>query len=219
MEDKIKEIKRDHAAQVHSLQLEIERLKALVEKSNPVEPVSPPSPSTSPSTKTNSTSAPAEVACIKDANGVSFCARLKDEVCSDAYDQLLTEPLFDSQGLLNDEVANHPVPIVTSDKRERSLDELFNEFEQTLVEDLSTSKITSSTDLISCAVAWNRIAQDPMFKKFSIDDLCVELKKRAKCSRTGPVFEEEEVDEVIEIMKQKIQAEEDVQVIQSEEES
>lgn len=153
------------------------------------------------------------VACIRDKDGVSFCERLKEEVCSNAYDQLLTEPLFDCHGLLNDSVAEHPVPIVTTDmspgQKERSLTELYNEFEQSLSSSLSPTKEPASVDLISCSVVFNRMAQHPLFNKFDLEELCDELKKRAKCSRKGPVFEEFEVKEVLDIMEERVRQDEE----------
>lgn len=243
LEDRIKEIEAAHAVKVAELEAENERLRLAMEDMqkkldetntttststvNHNAQVSPPysnsqspvisktlSATASPSAASASTRVPSSaVACIRDKDGVSFCERLKEEVCSDAYDQLLTEPLFDSHGLLNDAVAKHPVPIVTtelsSDKKERSLSELFSEFEQTLSANLSPSKDTPNKDLISCSVVWNRMAQHPLFNKFDLEELCDELKKRAKCSRTGPVFEEYEVDEVLDLMAKSVQQDED----------
>ncbi|KAF1798847.1 hypothetical protein FB192DRAFT_1461176 [Mucor lusitanicus] len=151
------------------------------------------------------------VACIRDKDGVSFCERLKEEVCSNAYDRLLTEPLFDAHGYLNETVASHPVPIVTSATKERSKTDVFNELEQFLTENFSptteaASNTSNSVDLISCSEVWQRIAKHPMFEQFNTDELCDELRRRAKCSRTGPVFEEYEVKEVLDLMVAKIKS-------------
>lgn len=155
------------------------------------------------------------VACIRDKDGVSFCQRLKEEVCSNAYDQLLTEPLFDAHGFLNETVASHPVPIVTDTKQEtRSRSDIFYELEQSLFAELSPSTMSSELsgcgkDLVSCSVVWNQMAKHPLFEKFDLEDLCDELKKRAKCSRTGPVFEEYEVQEVMTMMEERVKREEE----------
>ncbi|GAN09176.1 hypothetical protein MAM1_0249d08698 [Mucor ambiguus] len=151
------------------------------------------------------------VACIRDKDGVSFCERLKEEVCSNAYDRLLTEPLFDAQGYLNETVASHPVPIITSATKERSKTDVFNELEQFLTENFSpttetASNTNNSVDLISCSEVWQRIAKHPMFEQFNTDELCDELRRRAKCSRTGPVFEEYEVKEVMDLMVSRIKS-------------
>jgi hypothetical protein len=146
------------------------------------------------------------VACIRDKDGVSFCERLKEEVCSNAFNRLLTEPLFDSHGFLNETVASHPVPIVTSTGKPHALSEMFSKLEQSLTENFASKKDThqDSTDLISCSQVWHRIAKHPMFDQFNVVDLCDELKRRAKCSRTGPVFEEYEVQEVLDLMVNRV---------------
>jgi hypothetical protein len=246
LEDKIKAIEAAHELKVKKLEAENKHLKDAMENmqkemnqlkktfsdnstsppySNTQSPVvSVATTSTSPAVITPRVPSSA-VACIRDKDGVSFCERLKQEVCSNAYDQLLTEPLFDSHGLLNDSVAEHPVPIVTtdmsSDKKERSLTELYNEFEQSLSADLSpqASKEPHSIDLISCSEVFSRMSQHPLFNKFDYDDLCDELKKRAKCSRKGPVFEEYEVKEVLDIMVERVRQDEQLQDLVQEEES
>ncbi|KAL0139210.1 hypothetical protein V8B55DRAFT_1521869 [Mucor lusitanicus] len=133
------------------------------------------------------------VACIRDKDGVSFCERLKEEVCSNAYDRLLTEPLFDAHGYLNETVA--------SIQEEQT--DVFNELEQFLTENFSptteaASNTSNSVDLISCSEVWQRIAKHPMFEQFNTDELCDELRRRAKCSRTGP--------EVLDLMVAKIKS-------------
>ncbi|CEP17917.1 hypothetical protein [Parasitella parasitica] len=238
LEDKIKEIQAAHALQVSRLEKENADLRAALQNvqnelnmsrgtssDNGVIPAQSTLADTrSPVHSTNSTPytspvattprAPSSaVACIRDKDGVSFCERLKEEVCSNAYAQLLTEPLFDSQGYLNETVASHPVPIVTSATKERSKTDVFNELEQFLTENflptidsVSNTSSNSSVDLISCSEAWHRIAVHPMFDQFNTDDLCDELRKRAKCSRTGPMFEEFEVQEVLDLMVAKIKS-------------
>ncbi|KAI8644029.1 hypothetical protein BD408DRAFT_442118 [Parasitella parasitica] len=239
LEDKIKEIETAHALQVSRLEKENSDLKAALKdmqnefykskgtaSSNGVIPPQPTlacqsdtrspvistnsSPNTSPVATTPRVASSA-VACIRDKDGVSFCERLKEEVCSNAYAQLLTEPLFDAQGYLNETVASHPVPIVTSATKEQNRTDVFNELEQFLNENFlptidSASNTSTSVDLISCSEAWQRIAMHPMIDQFNTDELCNELRKRAKCSRTGPMFEECEVQEVLDLMVSNIKS-------------
>ncbi|KAI8884577.1 hypothetical protein K501DRAFT_247475 [Backusella circina FSU 941] len=148
------------------------------------------------------------VACIRDKDGVSFCERLKEEVCYNAYEQLVSEPLFDSQGILNDAVSSHPVPIVThstakSNTDHSELPEMFSRLEKTLTTKTfdPSDQVTTNGDLISCSQVWRTLAERPLFQSFDHDVLCDELKKRAKCSNSGPVFYEEDVKEVLEIME------------------
>ncbi|KAI8642625.1 hypothetical protein BD408DRAFT_177308 [Parasitella parasitica] len=51
--------------------------------------------------------------CHIDTEGQIFCEKLHNEVCNDAFDRLLSEPLFDQMGKLNLSISNCPVPIVT----------------------------------------------------------------------------------------------------------
>ncbi|KAI8987448.1 hypothetical protein BDF20DRAFT_850341 [Mycotypha africana] len=172
-------------------------------------------PSTTVTDTPRSAAATSAIACIRDKDGVSFCEKLKEEVCSDAYNQLLTEPLFDARGVLNETVSNHPVPIVTEpestadeDTEQQDKSDQFYEFEQFLQENLSPRKSSMSPTaihLISCSEVWSRIAQDPMFDQYDTYYLYNELRKIAKCSRTGPVFEENEVRAVVRMVKEETQ--------------
>ncbi|KAG2235566.1 hypothetical protein BDF21DRAFT_377653 [Thamnidium elegans] len=215
LEDKIKEIEAAHRLEVSKLKQEIDELK-LKNQSKGFDISSSSTASSSitedASPSTEYTTMPrvssSAVACIRDKDGVSFCERLKEEVCSNAYDQLLTEPLFDSHGFLNETVASHPVPIITSTvsptQKERTRFDIFNELEQSLNKNAAPLQEPANVDLISCAVVWNRMEKHPLFQKFDLDLLCNQLKKKAKCSRTGPVFEEYEVQEVVNMMEDSV---------------
>ncbi|KAI8332736.1 hypothetical protein EDC96DRAFT_526456 [Choanephora cucurbitarum] len=153
------------------------------------------------------------VACIRDKDGISFCERLKEEVCSRAYNQLLTEPLFDSHGFLNETISSHPVPIVTTDEEgnECRKSEIFNKMEQDLTDHFlpaqhDASALHKADGFISCSEVWAKISTHPRFEEFDVDELCDEIRKRAKCSRNGPVFEEHDVIEVLETMEAKLKS-------------
>ncbi|KAG2233016.1 hypothetical protein INT48_007592 [Thamnidium elegans] len=51
--------------------------------------------------------------CHIDTEGQLFCEKLYNEVCNDAFNRLLSEPLFDRMGKLNLSISSYPVPIVT----------------------------------------------------------------------------------------------------------
>lgn len=61
--------------------------------------------------------------CHIDTEGQIFCERLHNEVCNDAFDRLLSEPLFDQMGKLNLSIGNCPVPIVTGHMSLSTLEE------------------------------------------------------------------------------------------------
>ncbi|KAG9289935.1 hypothetical protein G9A89_010241 [Geosiphon pyriformis] len=64
----------------------------------------------------------------------------------------------------------------------------------TTIEDIRDKKY------LSCQKVWERINEHPNFDEFQgdvIDNLCNELKTKAKCSGNGPVVPEEEVDKLL----------------------
>lgn len=71
--------------------------------------------------------------CHIDTEGQLFCEKLYNEVCNDAFNRLLSEPLFDRMGKLNLSISTYPVPIVTGHHmqlpREQSCDENSDEDE------------------------------------------------------------------------------------------
>ncbi|CDS07704.1 hypothetical protein LRAMOSA01653 [Lichtheimia ramosa] len=144
------------------------------------------------------------VACIRDKDGVSFCERLKEEVCSSAYNQLLSEQLFDPSGSLNDTVTQHPVPIVTG-LDNKGLEHDFDRFMSIMSEGVVIDPSTYSTKLVPCNQVWQRLSEHPQFDHFDLDLLCNELKKRAKCSHDGPVLEEHELDQVLRLMETSLE--------------
>ncbi|ORZ11905.1 hypothetical protein BCR42DRAFT_420851 [Absidia repens] len=167
------------------------------------------------------------VACIRDKDGVSFCERLKEEVCSSAYNQLLSEPLFDASGSLNETVTKHPVPIVTDrmnnddhhpqvDDDDRHRFDMYDDpmyFLDRLNEILATERfdllpphpdtLSPDVQLIPCSRVWQTLAAHPKFDAFDVDLLCDELKKIAKCSNTGPVFTEHELQALVHRMEKQ----------------
>jgi hypothetical protein len=57
--------------------------------------------------------------------------------------------------------------------------------------------MNSGVKLIPCSQIWERLSQHPNFEDFDMDRLCEELKKKAKCSGTGPVIPESDIQEVL----------------------
>ncbi|KAF7728608.1 DNA-binding transcription factor yap1 [Apophysomyces ossiformis] len=238
LETKIKLMEAAHAEQTARLQNENQRLKEIIQRlesqsnsynsnptpskedamdispttSSPMKFQSPVPSSPEPSFSPKPTRVPSSaVACIRDKDGVSFCERLKEEVCSSAFNQLLSEPLFDSSGFLNDAVTRNPVPIVTAsldeDKDDKSVDSMmamYDKFAEQMASQELNDTIISGPHLISCAEIWRRVTKHPRFEEFDLEDLCEKLKKRAKCSHTGPVVEEDEFQEVLRELEAKL---------------
>ncbi|KAI8582092.1 hypothetical protein K450DRAFT_228987 [Umbelopsis ramanniana AG] len=170
--------------------------------------------------------------CHTTKDGVSFCEKLKDEVCTSAYERLLSESIFDTSGEVNNSI--EPVPIVTSpingDGMEHSKQRRSNKFstfrrnflpDSPEEEDSDEYDLASGTSdafkhephpatmqpgkqLITCSQVWERLCEHPQFEEFDIDELCVQLKLKAKCSGSGPVIEEDELHEVLEALESKL---------------
>ncbi|ORE11674.1 hypothetical protein BCV72DRAFT_246715 [Rhizopus microsporus var. microsporus] len=190
LEDKIRELCAAHALEVAQLRKEIQDLRSQLEDKKKPE-------------QERKSSA---VACIRDKDGVSFCERLKEEVCSNAYNQLLTEPLFDSEGCLIETVADHPVPIVTTSITKKN--EIFDQLEQSLFESLVEADkplLEESCNLISCSEVWKKLQDHPLFEKFNLEELCDLLKTKAMCSQSGPVFSECDIKDILKKIESKVQ--------------
>lgn len=54
--------------------------------------------------------------------------------------------------------------------------------------------------LIPCSEVWDHLSEHPDFDRLDLDTLCEEVKKKAKCSGSGPVIEEEELHQVVQKM-------------------
>ncbi|KAG1472224.1 hypothetical protein G6F56_001670 [Rhizopus delemar] len=189
LEDKIGMICAAHASEVEKLKKENQELRSLLEAQKAPE---------------------SSIVCVRDKTGISFCERLKEEVCSNAYNQLLTEPLFDSQGYLNEAVTEHPVPIVTSMmRRSRIFDQMEQSLSKSLTENDSEELLDSADDLISCSELWKKLQRNPLFDKFDIDELCAQLKSKAMCSQSGPVFSEREVKDILKSIEEKTRIQDD----------
>ncbi|KAI8099777.1 uncharacterized protein BX664DRAFT_355165 [Halteromyces radiatus] len=183
------------------------------------------SPTFSTSLPTTPYAPSSAVACIRDKDGISFCERLKEEVCSSAYNQLLSEPLFDASGSLNETITKRPVPIVTDRMDDTNDDDDVDDqhkfdmyddpmyFLDRLTETLSTERFDLSSPhpdtlipdvkLIPCSKVWKTLSAHPKFDAFDVDVLCDELKKIAKCSGTGPVFTEHELEQLVLWMEER----------------
>jgi hypothetical protein len=57
--------------------------------------------------------------------------------------------------------------------------------------------VLAGVKMVPCSEIWERLAQHPNFDEFDMDQLCEELKKKAKCSGSGPVIPESELQEVL----------------------
>lgn len=157
--------------------------------------------------------------CRTTKDGVTFCAKLKEEVCSSAFERLLSEHIFDNSGEVNNTI--EPVPIVTSpisnDHKQSKFEETYgkeskkdDEYDlssgtsQAFKHDPHPDTLKPGKDLITCSQVWERLCEHPQFEEFDIEELCSQLKTKAKCSGSGPVIEEDELQEVLEALEAKL---------------
>lgn len=168
--------------------------------------------------------------CHTTKDGVSFCEKLKDEVCSSAYERLLSESIFDTSGQVNNAI--EPVPIVTTPINSMGISKdrhnsKFSTFRRNFLPDSPEEEANDEYDLasgtsdafkhephpvtmqpgkqlITCSQVWERLCEHPQFEDFDIDELCTQLKLKAKCSGSGPVIEEDELHEVLEALESKL---------------
>ncbi|KAI9488361.1 hypothetical protein BDB00DRAFT_963813 [Zychaea mexicana] len=209
LETKIKFMEDTHATSMQRVQRESEDLR------NPTGTTATATMTTTeemaPAAKRIMRVAPSAVACIRDKDGISFCERLKEEVCSSAYDQLLSEPLFDpSSGVFNDAVTQHPVPIAAGGTFKNNnvvplpdamLRHDFDRFMDSMTDRTILDPATHETKLVPCNEIWERVSEHPQFEQFDLDLLCEELKRKAKCSHDGTVLEEDELSQVLRKME------------------
>jgi hypothetical protein len=150
--------------------------------------------------------------CHIDVEGQLFCERLHNEVCNDAFDRLLSEPLFDQMGKLNLSIGNYPVPIVTGPMTKLSLkddpksskeSEKHEQEPKRQVSFLASSENKDQhqeRDLLTVSEIWFALTQHSKFKEFSTDQLCQAVKELAKCADGGPVLEEDDLYDIIKRM-------------------
>ncbi|KAI9310996.1 hypothetical protein BX666DRAFT_1868742 [Dichotomocladium elegans] len=199
LETKIKFMEETHSVSMQAVQRENMELRDVIRKME-TELLSIKQPLQPPAKRIMRVPSSA-VACIRDKDGVSFCERLKEEVCSSAYNQLLSEPLFDSAGFLLSDSIQHPVPIVTGDF---DLRHDFDRFLKSMNDGVVIDPAKHANKLVSCKEVWQRLSEHPQFEHFDLNMLCDELKKCAKCSQDGPVLEEHELNQVIQKMESSV---------------
>ncbi|RCI01052.1 hypothetical protein CU097_013066 [Rhizopus azygosporus] len=137
--------------------------------------------------------------CHIDVEGQAFCKRLCDEVCNDAFDRLLSEPLFDQMGKLNLSISNYPVPFVTDPIPN---DEEGKEPAQRSKDKEIIERIKDNTRLYTAPEIWSKLTQHARFQEFTTDQLYQAVKDVAKCSEIGPVLKEDDIQHVMSRMDQ-----------------
>jgi hypothetical protein len=108
-----------------------------------------------------------------------FCDKLQEEVCTNAFDQLLSEPLFDTTGGLNETLGlphlNDKHPLI---------------------------RIAQQPGFLSGQEVWDRLRRHTHFDHYSSTQLITMVKSMAKCTHLGPVLTEQDLNVVLTKMDQ-----------------
>ncbi|KAG2199148.1 hypothetical protein INT47_009887 [Mucor saturninus] len=155
---------------------------------------------------------------IDTTEGQLFCEKLYNEVCNDAFNRLLSEPLFDQMGKLNLSISTYPVPIVTGHHKaldESSEEEETEEDSRQKSISLSPSPAPASSSaaassaptpsspsptekrLLTCPEIWFLLNKHEKIHCFTTDQLCQAVKELAKCADKGPVLEEKDLYKIM----------------------
>jgi hypothetical protein len=109
---------------------------------------------------------------------------------------------------------HHPAPFFASPRKSPTIrDGLFNAIDNSYEEhenfaqpetkrfDHTPDPITlTGAKLIPYTQIWEKLSEHPNFDEFDMNELCEELKKKARCSGTGPVIPETELNVVLKRM-------------------
>ncbi|KAI8065363.1 transcription factor PAP1-domain-containing protein [Gilbertella persicaria] len=116
------------------------------------------------------------------------------------------DPLFDSLHRYSSPSKHQSSSIDTTDDDHTIEDEeevSFAERETKRFDHAVDPIVHSGLKMIPYSQIWERLSQHPNFDEFDVDKLCEELKKKAKCSGSGPVIPESELQEVLRRMDAK----------------
>jgi AP-1-like factor len=80
-------------------------------------------------------------------------------------------------------------------KQEQSKQQAESELQETVP--------ANSNKLMTCTAVWDRISAHPKFGELDIDGLCAELRTKAKCSETGAVLSENDVNKVLSTLESR----------------
>lgn len=141
----------------------------------------------------------------RNASSAMATIRDKEGYSSTERRQPIRDSLFDSVGRFNPASNNTQSSVVFPDHPMSTDEEMDHKEEEESFAERETNRfehkpdpiMNSGVKLIPCSQIWERLSQHPNFDEFDMDRLCEELKKKAKCSGTGPVIPESELLDVL----------------------
>lgn len=165
------------------------------------EVATPKSPTPSISSRASSVISTPTMACQV------FCDKLQEEVCTNSFDHLLSEPLFDlTTGSLNESIIIHPSNNQYNNSNNDHGDNNDDDDDQNTnnndkMDDTSKSL---SKKYLSSQEIWKRLSEHPHFRQYSTDQLLKMVKSLAKCTHMGPVLTEQDIHFIMDKMNQGI---------------
>ncbi|CAO3598608.1 unnamed protein product [Absidia cylindrospora] len=179
----------------------------------------PQSPASSVSASTHGSLSAAQTPTIECQ---AFCDKLQEEVCTNAFDQLLSEPLFDTTtGGLNASLGfphldeEHPLIYRNQESHQNQDHQRFSTTsppssydttaddsdksnqQQQLHPSSSASSSSAITDFLSGQEIYDRLHQHSRFEQYSSSQLLAMVKSMAKCTHLGPVVTEQDLKIVL----------------------
>ncbi|KAF9940808.1 DNA-binding transcription factor yap1 [Modicella reniformis] len=129
-----------------------------------------------------------------------FLASLDDSIeptpfPDDSIDDLFTNQLLD--------YTNTFVNITATPVRDAESQGFFGKAAQAENPKFTLPNVGENEKAIPCPLAWEKISKHPKFDDADIDDLCKEMKAKAKCSGHGPVIPVSHVDELMSRLDQE----------------
>ncbi|VVT52082.1 uncharacterized protein SAPINGB_P003311 [Magnusiomyces paraingens] len=91
------------------------------------------------------------------------------------------------------------IPSVQSNTSENSI--ALNEPQFDSDDNDEDNEVPAPSKLMTCTAVWDRISSHPKFADLDIDGLCAELRTKAKCSESGVVLTESDVNKVLSSLK------------------
>ncbi|CAG8544896.1 15368_t:CDS:10 [Acaulospora colombiana] len=175
-------------------------------------------PLTSSSHNSSAASSSVQLPSSKPKSAEEFCEKLTDRGCEDGSKGESSSRLSSAFTEYRDPtpfIQNIDNPFSESTPLPPLFDENFQEFGgftsiTASIDENKHSYVVSLDDkskkFLPCTKVWERIQQHPKFDDLEgdeIDQLCAELKSKARCSGNGPVVPEEELEAVLVKLEEK----------------
>lgn len=119
------------------------------------------------------------------------------------FNFLLTNSIDENPATTNNDFKNTPLA--------KTEDNLLTENDQDVVEPECLNNSDDDDDVVvpgdgklfTCSEIWDRITSNPKLSDLDLDNLCIELKTKAKCSEKGVLIKEEDLNKALKLRQEK----------------